>query len=213
MKNIAIYGAGGFGREVACLIKNINREHPTWSFVGFFDDGYKIGDSNSHGPILGGIDELNSYKDELSVFIAIGKPTTLKAIVQKINNPLVNFPNIISPSAFMSDEDSFSIGKGNLIGYRCGISCDVTIGDFNMLNSDILLGHDVVVKDYNVFNPSVRISGEVSIGCENFFGVGSIVLQQKKIGNNVTVAANSLIIKNTKDNSTYIGNPATILNL
>ena len=39
MKNIAIYGAGGFGREVACLLNIINEKEPTWNLVGFFDDG------------------------------------------------------------------------------------------------------------------------------------------------------------------------------
>lgn len=213
MKDIAIYGAGGFGREVACLLKNINKERPTWSFLGFFDDGFEIGDSNTHGKILGGINELNSYPKEMSVFVAIGKPSTVKAVVHKIENPLISFPNIISPDAFFSDKDSFSIGQGNLIGYRCGVSCDVSIGDFNIFNSDIMIGHDVVINDYNVFNPSVRVSGEVSIGSGNLLGVGSIILQQKKIGNNVTVGANSLIIKNTKDNSTYVGNPAVMFNI
>ena len=39
MKKIAIYGAGGFGREVACLLNKINEVEPTWDLVGFFDDG------------------------------------------------------------------------------------------------------------------------------------------------------------------------------
>ena len=41
MKDIAIYGAGGFGREVACMIKHINEsaDEPIWNLVGFFDDG------------------------------------------------------------------------------------------------------------------------------------------------------------------------------
>ena len=43
MKDIAIFGAGGFGREVACLIKRINKQQPnTWNFIGFFDDDEKI---------------------------------------------------------------------------------------------------------------------------------------------------------------------------
>ena len=56
--------------------------------------------------------------------------------------------------------------------------------------------------------PSVRISGEVEIGDLNFFGVSSVVLQRKKIGNNTVIAANSVIMRNTKDGYTYIGNPA-----
>ena len=38
MNDIAIYGAGGFGCEVACLIKRINEKEPTWNFIGFFYD-------------------------------------------------------------------------------------------------------------------------------------------------------------------------------
>ena len=30
MKNIAIYGFGGLGREVACLINSVNDVNPEW---------------------------------------------------------------------------------------------------------------------------------------------------------------------------------------
>ena len=43
MKEIAIYGAGGCGREVACIIELINQEKRVWNFIGFFDDGIKKG--------------------------------------------------------------------------------------------------------------------------------------------------------------------------
>lgn len=42
VKDIAIFGAGGFGREVACLLRKINAVEPTWNFVGFYDDGLEI---------------------------------------------------------------------------------------------------------------------------------------------------------------------------
>ena len=63
MKDIAIYGAGGFGREVASLIKRINRIENQWNFVGFFDDDFRNkpkGSSNEYGSLLGGIDDLNT---------------------------------------------------------------------------------------------------------------------------------------------------------
>lgn len=36
MRDIAIFGAGGFGREVACLIRMINesRLEPEWKMIG-----------------------------------------------------------------------------------------------------------------------------------------------------------------------------------
>lgn len=50
MKDIAIYGAGGFGREIACLIMIINGslEQPEWNLIGFFDDGRHKGERNEY---------------------------------------------------------------------------------------------------------------------------------------------------------------------
>ena len=47
MMNIAIYGAGGFGKEVACLIDRINRNGGNWNLFGFFDDTKPAGSSVS----------------------------------------------------------------------------------------------------------------------------------------------------------------------
>ena len=77
MKDIAIYGAGGFGREVASLIKRINRIENQWNFVGFFDDDFRNkpkGSSNEYGSLLGGIDDLNTYPSNLSLILAFGNP-------------------------------------------------------------------------------------------------------------------------------------------
>jgi hypothetical protein len=39
MKKIAVFGTGGFGREVKVLIDQINNNKPQWQFIGFYDDG------------------------------------------------------------------------------------------------------------------------------------------------------------------------------
>lgn len=59
VKDIAIFGAGGFGREVACLLRKINAVEPTWNFIGFYDDGLEKGSHVDYGEILGGIADLN----------------------------------------------------------------------------------------------------------------------------------------------------------
>jgi sugar O-acyltransferase (sialic acid O-acetyltransferase NeuD family) len=211
MKPIAIYGAGGYGRETACLIRAINEQSPQWNLIGFFDDGLSIGHKNEYGEILGGINELNNYPKELSVVMAIANCSILKEIISKITNPRIRFPNITAPDVLFLDKRNISIGQGNIIGFNSVISCNVKIGNFNRLNINVFLGHDVTIGDNNMFNPSVRISGEVNIGDGNLFGVSSVVLQQKVIGNNVTIGTNSVIVKKTKDNTTYIGNPAVEL--
>ena len=95
MKQIAIYGAGGFGREVACLLNKINEEEPTWELIGFFDDGIEIGNEVSHfGKTLGGINELNAWPTELSIAFTIGNPKTVETLVSKVTNPNIQYPNI-----------------------------------------------------------------------------------------------------------------------
>ncbi len=214
MKDIAIYGAGGFGREVACLINLINKKNPTWTLVGFFDDNPKLkGAHNEYGEVLGGGEELNSWETPLDVAIAIGNPSVLRKVAEGINNPLVDFPNLIAPTTLFLDRDNVRIGKGNIICSNCLISCNVTIGDFNILNGFVPVGHDTDIANYNVIMPSVNISGGVKMGNENFLGVQSVVLQYVKIGNLVRLGANSVLMRNAKDNLLYMGNPAVKMNL
>lgn len=209
MKEIAIYGAGGFGKEVACLINQINKVSHTWNIVGFFDDGVEKNNAISHfGKVLGGFKELQTWNTPLDIVFAIGSPNTIKKIVDKITNPCIDFPNLIQPDVAFADIETFRIGKGNVIVRGCTFSCDVTIGDFNQFNSISALAHDVTVGSFNVFMPLTRISGGSQIGNMNFFGIGSVILQNIKIGSNTRIAAGSLVITKTKDGFLYMGNPA-----
>ena len=209
MKDIAIFGAGGLGRETALLINQINKTGGDWNFVGFFDDGKEKGLQISHfGKVNGGINEINTWSTELALVLAIGNPKSVKGVRERINNSNIYFPNIIAPTATISDPESFSIGEGNIIGVGTWISTNVKIGSFNLFNGDVVMGHDVTIGNFNTIMPDIRISGEVSIGDGNLIGVGSIILQQIKIGNGVHLGAGAVLMTKPKDNCTYLGNPA-----
>lgn len=209
MQNIAIYGAGGFGKEVACIIAKINEKKPTWNLIGFFDDGIKQETSISHfGNVLGGLDDLNQWDHPLSIVFAIGTPRLISLISGKIVNPKIDFPNIIHPDVFIADAVSLRMGQGNVIVRACSFSCDVELGSFNQMNSISSLAHDVKVGSFNVFMPLSRISGGAQIGDLNLFGIGSVVFQNVIIGNNTRISAGSYVMRNTKDGFLYAGNPA-----
>lgn len=210
MKRIAIYGAGGLGREVAGGIQRINiGGKEQWQIVGFYDDRLPVGTSVSHyGKVLGGMDELNAVEEPLALAIAVGAPATRKRIFERITNPNITFPNLIAPSFRILDPSTFKIGQGNIIQDNCSVTCDVEIGNYNVFNGSNAMGHDVKVGDYNVLMPGVRLSGEVSVGNCNLLGVDSVVLQRVKIGSNVTLGAGSVLMTKPKDGNTYIGVPA-----
>lgn len=210
MKRIAIYGAGGLGREVAGGIQRINiGGKEQWQIVGFYDDRLPVGTSVSHyGKVLGGMDELNAVEEPLALAIAVGAPATRKRIFERITNPNITFPNLIAPSFRILDPSTFKIGQGNIIQDNCSVTCDVEIGNYNVFNGSNAMGHDVKVGDYNVLMPGVRLSGEVTTGNCNLLGVDSVVLQRVKIGSNVTLGAGSVLMTKPKDGNTYIGVPA-----
>ena len=209
MKEIAIIGAGGFGREVACMIRQINAERPTWDLIGFYDDNPQLlGASNPYGTVLGNVESLNAVDRQLSVVVAIGSPKAISDIVCRIDNPLIDFPNIIAPSVIFLDRDSVTTGKGNIFGTYCTVSCNVSIGSFNVFNSYIFVGHDVSVGNCNVIMPSCNVSGGVRMGERNFMCVKSAVLQYISIGNDTRIGAGSVVMRNTKDGLLYLGSPA-----
>lgn len=209
MKDIAIYGAGGLGREIACLLSHINEaEGNKWNLVGFFDDGKDQGFNNGYGNVIGGLNELNSYSKHLSVAIAVGVPRIVKTLVDKIDNSKIDFPNIIAPNVLFFDRQSSTMGIGNIMTFGCRLSCNTKMGDFNVLNGCVSLGHDTSIGNFNVLMPDTRLSGEVSVNDLNLFGGRSFVAQQIKIGSNTTIGAGSIILRHTKDNSLYLGNPA-----
>lgn len=210
MRNIAIYGAGGLGKEVYLLIKELNTISKVWNFVGYYDRMYEKGYNNGYGTVIGDLEDLNNIDSDLDLVIAMGDSSIRKLVVDSIKNIKIHYPNIISNNIYWSDTSRSTIGVGNIIVSNCEFSCDVSIGNFNLLNGHVLVGHDVKIGDYNSIMPKVFIAGAVNVGNGNFLGVGSIVLQRLTIGNKVHVGAGSVLVTKPKDGNTYIGNPAKI---
>lgn len=218
-KELAIYGVGGLGREIASMIEKINKrpdisEDKKWNLIGFYDDGMEIGEPVSHfGKVIGGIDQLNSRQSPIDIVLCFGSPATLQRVHQKITNPLVSFPNIIDPGFVIDDPKTFSIGHGNIIKGRSAVTTNVRIGNFNMLNGNVIIGHDTTIGDYNVMMWGVHVSGEVSIDKRNLLGTFSFIKQRLKVGDDVTLSPLSALLTKPKDGGLYIGNPAKIFRL
>lgn len=208
-KDIAIFGAGGFGREVAIMIRNTEFLNSRWNFIGFYDDTIEKGTRISNlGSVLGGLEELNTIQDELNIVIALGYPQGRKVVSENLINDKLTFPNLYPDPAMIQDLETLSVGKGNIFKEGCSISCNVAIGDFNIFNGTNAFGHDAVIGNYNSFMPRTCISGNVNIGDSNLFGTGSIVIEKIKIGNNVHLSPGSVLLNKPKDNALYVGNPA-----
>lgn len=208
MEKIAIFGSGGFGREVKTIIDAVNMNKPnTFQFIGFFDDGVEKGKIVNGYPILGGMKELNEYNERLAVVVSIGSPQIKKSIVSKITNKSIQYPSIIHPKASISLDD-VTIGRGCIICEGTIITCNIEIKDFVILNLLCTVGHDTIIENYSAFMPSVNISGEVVIREGVYVGTGAKIINQLEIGENTIVGAGAVVSKSLPANCTAVGIPA-----
>ena len=208
MKDIAIFGVGGFGREVLALIKDINKVQPTWNVVGFFDDGYDKGLMINGYPTLGTTEDLNRWGKPVSLAVSLGSPVVKKKVLDKITNPLVDFPTLIHPSVWIGDPSYVEIGKGCILCAGVMITTNVRIKDFVILNLQCTVGHDSVIENYAAFMPSVNISGEVTVEEGVYVGTGAKIINQLSIGAYTIVGAGAVVAKSLPDHCTAVGVPA-----
>lgn len=207
MKKIAILGAGGFGREVKTIIDAINKVNLTYDFIGFFDDGIEKGLLINSYDVLGGINDINKYDEDLSIVVCIADPKIKKKVISNINNSHIDFPSIIHPKASITDE-FVTIGKGCIICEGTIITCNIEIKDFIILNLMCTVGHDTVIENYCSFMPSVNISGEVKIEQGVYVGTGAKIINLLDIGENTIVGAGAVVSKSLPANCTAVGIPA-----
>jgi sugar O-acyltransferase (sialic acid O-acetyltransferase NeuD family) len=210
IEDIAIIGAGGFGREISLMIDLINLNSKKYNKIGFYDDGIPIGTNVGDLKVLGHIDDLNLVEKRLNLVVAIGNSKIQMLIHKKLKNELLIYPNLIHPGLNLS-EGRNKIGIGNVFSEGFIMTCDVEIGNFNVFNKCTLLGHDVKIGNFNIFNPNTQISGEVTINDANFFGVNSCVLQGISIGSENMLGAFSLLTHRIQNCRKYFGVPAKIM--
>lgn len=213
MKEIAIYGAGGFGREVELLIKDINKVRPEYEVIGYLDDSKRPGELVNGKPILGGIEYLNSVDKPLCIALSIADPKIRQAIVDQTKNPLISFPTLIHPNCVIGDDRFIHVGKGCIICAGSIVTVNIKIKDFVIINLMCTVGHDTVIEDFCSFMPSVNISGEVHVEKGVYVGTGAKIINQIEIGDNTIIGAGAVVTKSLPSSCTAVGVPAKVIKI
>lgn len=208
MKDLIIFGASGFGREVAWLVERINRVNPTWNLVGFMDDDESIQQNEINGyRVLGKSDDVQAFSDSYFV-CAVGAARTREKIIEKLRgyNPKIKFGTVIDPSAEISD--FVKIGEGSIICAHTIITVNISIGSHVIINLDCTIGHDAVLKDFVTLYPSVNVSGNTVIGRAVELGTGMQIIQGKTVGDYSIAGAGAVVVKDIPEKCTTVGCPA-----
>ncbi len=212
-KTLAIYGAGGFGREIAELAKQINDETPKWNeFIFIVDSEYiKDGDKKIINDIevISFDNALQRYGKNLDIVIALGEPAVRERVAKTIESVGWTPATLIHPDVYIPK--TTKIGKGVVIQRTASISCNVTINDYAVIQFLVHLGHDCFIEEGSVISPSCTLAGGVHIGKYTFLGMNCCVIQQVSIGDYTVIGMSSSVYKDIGDEYVAIGNPARIL--
>lgn len=205
MKDIVIIGAGGFGKEVAWLIEEINEIRMQWNIVGFVDDNKEIQGQYINGyEVVGDTNWL--MKQTLNVVNAIGNPIVKEKIIKRLQGSSNKYPILIHPNVKYSNQVEF--GEGSIICACNVLTVNIKIGSHVILNLGCTVGHDTTIGDYTTIAPGTNISGIVNIGeCTNI-GTGSAIIQGIDIGKNTVIGAGSVVVSNLPSDCTAVGVPA-----
>lgn len=119
------------------------------------------------------------------------------------------FINLINKRAYVGQNTK--LRKGCVIGNEVSISCDITIGDFVIIQRLVDIGHDAHIGDYCSLGNRSFMGGGTCIGDNTMVHTGAIILPHVRVGKNCTVGTGAVVIKKVKDGDTVFGNPAKVL--
>ena len=210
MKDIAIFGAGGLGREIALLVQQINEASPTWNLLGFYDEQHFSKDIDGF-PYLGSVKELNAVSAELFLIIGIGNCKFKRQVFEKIDNPNIRFPTLIHPSVQLRDFQFCNIGEGTVIAQNVVITTNVTVGKHVLVSPASTLAHDVEIADFCSLMFAVNMAGNVKLHKGVYIGTNATVIQLLEVGENSIVGAGAVGSRSLPANCTAAGLPARII--
>jgi sugar O-acyltransferase (sialic acid O-acetyltransferase NeuD family) len=211
VKRIAVIGAGGFAREVAWLIRDINAVTPQFEFLGYLvSDLSKLSDHDSRDEVLGDFSWLEANAGAVdAVAFGIGNPQVKLNLGADLSRRFaaLEWPALIHPTA-QFDRASTSIGRGVVICAGVIGTVNVVFKDYAMVNLACTIGHEAIIGSGAVLNPTVNISGGAILEDGVMIGTGAQILQYKRVGAGATVGAGAVVTKDVPPDDVVSGVPA-----
>ena len=209
-QTIAVYGASGFGREVAWLIQTCK----TYNIVCFIDDDVeKQGLPLNDIPVIS-LEQTFKKFPNVKVVGGVGNPKIREALMAKAASVGFDFATIIHPS--VEHSPWIDIGSGCVICAGNILTTNITLGKHVQINLDCTIGHDVILGDFTTLAPGVHVSGWVHFGKGVYVGTGTVIIngtQEKPIaiGDDAIIGAGACVTKSIPLGETWGGVPAKVI--
>lgn len=207
---IAIVGAGGHGREILQLIRDINAVSPAWTCAGFLvEAGFDMPPAVAGLPVLGDLDWLAANPDA-AVVVAVGAPAARRRLVRRIQARYANaFPVLVHPRAWLGA--GVELGAGTVVCAGAMLTTDIRLGEHVHVNVGCTLAHDDVLEDFVTLAPGVHLAGNVRLREGAELGTGGVVIPRLGVGAWSVVGAGAVVTADVDPDCTVVGAPARVV--
>lgn len=204
-ERLYIFGAGGFGREVAWLAEEI---YGAGLAIEFVIDADQAGNLNSRLPVRV-FDDLAVEPNDRYV-VAVGSPAARQKIVERCHKKGLQEAILVHPKVEASRYVNY--GRGSIVCAGVIATVDIDIGEHVHVNIDCTIGHDVRFGSFSTLSPGVHVSGNVTIGTRVFIGTGATIINGSAgrpliIGNDAVIAAGACVTGPVEDGALIAGVP------
>lgn len=203
---IAIYGPGGFGRELIPVARN----HADVCFL-----------SDSEGEI--GVDvlglptySLREFADaergnDVSVIIAVADAAVRRDLAQKVATAGLRAGRAIAANAVIGP--GVELGDGAILCHHTTITASARIGIHFHANIYSYVAHDCVIGDFVTLAPRVCINGNTIVEDGAYIGTGAILKQGTpdkplRIGKGAVIGMGAVVTRDVAPGAVVVGNPA-----
>lgn len=205
MDTFAIFGAGGFGREVMPLVASSIRG----ARLVFIDD--HLAGTAVNGYEVISADDFALLDGDRFFNIAIANSKLRETIAEKMIAGGAQ-PFTVSANNALS-LDGNDIGEGAIMCPFTMVTSNAKIGRFFHANIYSYVAHDCVIGDFVTFAPSVHCNGSVKVEDHAYIGTGAIIKQGTPdrpiiIGEGSIVGMGAVVTKSVAPYTTVFGNPA-----
>lgn len=210
---LGIYGAGGFGREVALMVQSSTPQSPGQRFsqqVVFIESSPSSSQANGL-PIVSEEEFFEIPAHERVFTIAIASAASRRLLAARMIERGANPTNVISPNSVI--DPSAVIGDGAIIAPFVSVNANARVGSFFHANMYSYVAHDCVVGDFVTLSPRVSVSGNVHISHDVFIGTGAVIKQGSSlvplaIGEGASIGMGALVSKPVDQGARVFGYPA-----
>lgn len=204
---IAIYGPGGFGRELIAVASHD-------ADVCFLSDSPEQVGVDVLGIPTFAFDDFagrSAEEPEAAVVVAVADSRVRRELAEKIRAAGLKAGKAIAPTAVIGP--GVELGEGAVLCHHTVVTASARIGVHFHANIYSYVAHDCVIGDFVTLAPRVCINGNTIVEDDAYIGTGAVLKQGTpdkplRIGRGAIVGMGAVVTKDVAPGQVVVGNPA-----